>query len=130
LGLGNEGASKLLPAAQMLVERTTNAVMEQLGQAGLAHKAELLAAAKADPEIGGDKFQESTVNALKGLEAFGFGEGHAFRQRLTETGFGNDPDMIRVFAAIGVKYGEGGQFVRGDNAAPVRNALKDLYPND
>lgn len=130
LGLTNETASKLLPAAKMLVERARDATIEQLTNAGNAHKAELLASAKADPEIGGDKWQQSTVNALKGLEAMGFAEGHPFRQRLNETGFGNDPDMIRTFAAIGVKYGEGGQFVRGDGVSGNVDVKAAMYPND
>lgn len=48
--------------------------------------------AKADPEIGGDKYNENVAVAIKAVEAFGT---PAFKDVLNESGLGAHPEMIR-----------------------------------
>lgn len=116
LNLTNEQANALLPLAPKIMERATNSAFQQIADAGSAMKKEWLDAFHADEQIGGPKVEETTHLAAKGLDALGFTEGHAFRTALTETGFGNHPDMIRTFRALGELVGEDGSFARSNAA--------------
>lgn len=131
LGLSNDQANALLPLAPKLMERAQNAVVQQMIDQGAQQRKDWLNAFVADPEIGGAKREETEHLAAKGLDALGFGKDHPFRKALTETGFGNHPDMIRAFRSIGQMVGEDGLFARENPG--VREdvpAWKKLYPND
>ena len=131
LGLSNDQANKLLPVAQQVMQRTQEAALQQLADAGAQQRKQWLDAFHADPDIGGAKADESTHLAARGLDALGFEKGHPFRQILTESGFGNHPDMIRAFRAIGEMVGEDGTFVRsGAGATEAKPVWERLYPND
>ena len=59
---------------------------------------------KQDPEFGGDKFDASCLAAKKALAAFdSSGE---VRRMLADTGYGDNPAVIRVFARIGKAMAE------------------------
>lgn len=62
------------------------------------------AAAKADAEIGGDKFEASVIDAEQGVKAVG-NEGLA--QLLEVSGLKHHPDVLRAFAKIGALVKEG-----------------------
>lgn len=130
LKLDNEGASKLLPLAQQLMQRGADASAAANEAQFNALKADWLNETKNDATIGGDNFKASLSKAAKGLDAMGFPEGHPFRAVLNDTGLGNHPDMIRTFVRVGELIGEGGDFVRGDAAAPVVDVKAQMYPND
>lgn len=130
LGLDNEGASKILPLAQKLMDKAIAAKDTQSAADMDALRATWLTDAKADTEIGGENFKASTAKAARGLTAMGFAEGHGFREILNTSGLGNHPDMIRTFARLGELIGEGGDFVVGDGAAKVVDAKAAMYPND
>lgn len=56
-------------------------------------------ASRNDPDFGGEKLQENLAIANRALEAYDpQGE---IRAMLTETGYGNHPDLIRFMLAIG-----------------------------
>lgn len=129
LNLDNDQANKLMPVAKVFAERTRDATIQQIIDAGAQQKKDWLDAFKADPEIGGAKTEETTHLAAKALDALGYPEGSDFRKVLTETGFGNHPEMIRAMRKIGEMVSEDG-FVRGGAAAPTTNAKSTLYPND
>lgn len=130
LGLTNEQANSLLPLAQQVQQRTQDALLQQLADAGAAQKKQWLDDFHADPEIGGANREQSEHLAARGLDALGFTAGHPFRQALTESGFGNHPDMIRAFRAVGEMVGEDGTFARSGAGAPERPVWERLYPND
>lgn len=115
LNLSNEQANKLMPVAKDFAERTAERTLAQIVEAGAAQKKEWHDAFKADPEIGGAKSEETEHLAAKALDALGYPAGSDFRKALTETGFGNHPEMIRVFRRVGEMVGEDG-FVRPDGA--------------
>lgn len=117
LNLTNDAANKLMPLAGQLMEKSQTAAVDALIAAGQQQRKAWLDTAKADKEIGGARWDETVHTAARALDAFGFPEGHDFRKALEETGFGNHPDMIRLFARLGGMVGEDGQFVRGDAAA-------------
>lgn len=130
LNLDNEGANKLLPVAKRIADSSRDATVQSMIDAGNQQRKAWLDAAKADEQIGGNKWDASLDSAAKALDAFGYAEGSEFRNALNETGFGNHPEMIRIFAKLGQMVGEDGDFVRGDAGAPVKSVWERLYPND
>lgn len=130
LNLDNEGANKLLPVAKRIADSSRDATVQSMIDAGNQQRKAWLDAAKADEQIGGNKWDASLDSAGKALDAFGHPEGSEFRTALNETGFGNHPEMIRIFARLGQMVGEDGDFVRGDAGAPVIPVWQRLYPND
>ncbi len=121
-GLTNEQANAILPIAPKIMAKVQDAAIAQVIEAGQTQSREWLEAFRADPDIGGNKVDETTHLAAKGMDALGYTEGHPFRTALTQSGFGNHPDMIRAFRALGQMVGEDGTFVRSgggtSNAAP------------
>lgn len=84
--------------------------------------------AKADPDIGGDKFDSSVKNAQRFLGKFAT---PALREYLNASGGGNHPELIRVFAKAGELIREddpatGGAEGKGKPAEPAHV----LFPND
>lgn len=131
LGLTNEAASKVLPLAQSLIAKTQEATVQQFIDQGNQQRKAWLDEAKADPEIGGNKWDATLHTAGRGLDALGYGEGSALRTLLNETGLGNHLEMIKAMAKIGGMVGEDGDFVRADAGAKIQLPLeKRLYPND
>lgn len=53
---------------------------------------------KSDKELGGEKFAESAELAKSVVARFGTDE---FRKNLNESGYGNHPEVVRIFARIG-----------------------------
>lgn len=129
IGLTNETASKLMPFAARLIEKTAATTQQKIVEAGDAQRKAWLDAAKAAGDIGGGNWGKTIGTAAKGLDAMGFVAGSPFRQFLEETGMGNHPDMIRIAAKLGELTGEDGSFARADAGAPV-DALSELYPNN
>lgn len=131
LGLTNEQANALLPIAPKIMEKAQNATMQALLDAGAQQRKGWLDAFAADPEIGGNKREETEHLAAKGLDALGYGKDHPFRVALNESGFGNHPDMIRAFRRFGEMAGEDGMFARSDaGAREDLPAWKVMYPED
>lgn len=130
LGLSNDEAGRFMPLAQSLIDRTADRTLQDLIDAGAQQRREWLDAYRADPEIGGGRTRETEHLAARGLDALGFTAGHPFRAALSESGFGNHPDMIRAFRKIGELVSEDG-FARS-TGGPAGNMPieKRLYPND
>ena len=59
---------------------------------------------KADKDFGGDKFDASVAEAQKALATFD--EGGTVRAMLAETGYGNNPAVLKIFARVGKALGE------------------------
>lgn len=59
---------------------------------------------KADKDFGGDKFDASVAEAQKALATFD--EGGTVSKMLQETGYGNNPAVLRIFARVGRALGE------------------------
>ncbi len=128
--LSNDQAQAILPAAKSLVEKTQQSTIQGVIDAGNQQRKAWLDTAKADEQIGGNKWDASLSSAAKALDALGYPEGSDFRTALNETGFGNHPEMIRIFARLGGMVGEDGDFVRADAGAKVTDTLSEMYPNN
>lgn len=134
LNLTNDQANKVAA----LVPEIQSRILQTQADAFEAMKADWAKEAKSDPEIGGAKWKETEAFAAKALDALGFpsvkdkdgNETNPFRKLLNESGFGNNPDMIRAWRRVGEKIGEG-EFVRGDGVVAEKNdRVRTLYPND
>ena len=66
--------------------------------------------AMKDPEIGGDGFTKNVELAHRALEKFST---PAFKDALETTGYGNHPELIRIFARIGKLMAEDRMVVPG-----------------
>lgn len=113
LGLSNDQANKLMPVAAQFRDKVATETLQSLADAGAQQKNEWLTATKADPDIGGGKLDETLHLAAKALDHFGHVEGSDFRKLLTETGFGNHPEMVRLMRSVGEMLSEDG-FVRAN----------------
>lgn len=130
LNLSNEEAGKFLPLAKQYADKIGETIINDLVAQGQAKRKAWLDEAKADPEVGGAKWDESLHLAAKGFDAIGFKDGHPFRQALEETGFGNNPHMIFLARKLGELVSEDGLFERGDAARKVENVAALMYPED
>lgn len=79
---------------------------------------------RSDPEMGGPRYEETVRDAGRAVEVFGDDE---FRALMDESGFGNHPAMVRMFARIGALIGEG-RGVRGTHTGPQESAALKMYP--
>lgn len=134
LNLTNDQANKVAA----LVPEIQSRILQVQADEFTAMKADWAKEAQADKEIGGAKWRETEAFAAKALDTFGApsvkdkdgNETNPFRKLLNDSGFGNHPDVIRMFRNIGEKLGEG-EFVRGDGAkAEKPDRVRTLYPND
>lgn len=90
-------------AAQKLVDRLAPALDAQGPALLAARRAEWVAAAKADPEIGGTKLLETTAKAASALARFGTPE---LAEMLEQSGLGDHPHVIRMLSKIGREISE------------------------
>jgi hypothetical protein len=79
---------------------------------------------KTDKEFGGEKLQENLAVAQKAIKAFASPE---LIKLLNETGFGNNPELIRAFYRAGKQMSED-TFVPAGGAAPQKSATEMFYP--
>lgn len=84
--------------------------------------------AKADPEMGGAKWEGTKANALRAIDRLGT---PGLREYLQSSGGGNHPEVIRAFAKAGAMIREddpaaGGAEGAGNPAIPAHR----LFPND
>lgn len=86
-----------------------------------------VATAKADKEIGGDKFAENIATAGKAWAAFGTPE---LKKLLNDSGLGDHPEVIRWAFRVGSHLGPDNKFVGGNNATNGPRAPEDvLWPS-
>jgi hypothetical protein len=81
--------------------------------------------AKADPAIGGDKFDENVATAIKGLEVLKDPE---LAEQLEASGLGNHPFILRALAAVG-KQGEQSPVLAPAGGGARPNFANTLYPD-
>lgn len=96
-------------------------------KAAVEQDAKWAAELKVDPEIGGDKWNESLVQARKGLKHVGV----EVAQVLRDAGLGNNPQLVRAFVKLGRSLAE--DSVSGSSPAagtkpPAAQLHELLYP--
>ncbi len=91
---------------------------------------EWIAQVKADPEVGGARFDESQKLAVKGADYLG----QAFRQEVNDLGIGANPVLFKALVKIGKELAE--DTVQTPQSGPAskaavdaeRDALYQMYP--
>lgn len=82
---------------------------------------------QADKEFGGDKFDASLADAKRALATFD--ESGTVSKMLNETGYGNNPEVLRIFARVGRALGEDKLIGRGGGGAEQTPLEDRMYPN-
>lgn len=104
--LGQEDTQKFVDLGAKIVQKVESQYKDQIANV----QAGWLEATKTDKEFGGDNLQENVAVAKKALDAFGTPE---LSKLLTESGLGNNPEIIRVLYRVGKAVSED-RLVPGD----------------
>lgn len=80
---------------------------------------------KADPEMGGPKFQVMQATVSKALDQFGTPN---VRKALTLTGAGNNPDVVKTFFKMSQALVEAGAVPAAKPAAQPKTAADIMWP--
>ena len=114
-------------AAQNLLNLHTS-ILQSQAEAYAAQRAEWAATVKADPEIGGPKFQDTLAACRAAWSKFGSPE---LLQFLEESGLGNFPPLVKAFAKVGMAVREAGFTPQRGAAAtdPEQEFLSKMYPS-
>ncbi|WP_375272053.1 hypothetical protein [Sphingomonas sp.] len=118
LNLTNEQAQKLTDAYGQILPKLAERYQAQQTTQITEQRAAWAAEAKADPEIGGANWDASIAASAKALDRLGAPAGSPFRALLNDSGLGNHPEMIRMFAKIGKSIGEDADFVSSSARQP------------
>ncbi len=124
LGLSQENAQKLVDVA---AENSKFHADEQ-AKAWAKQREDWVGSLKSDKEFGGDKFNETVERANRAFKQFASPELTKF---LAESGFGDNAELIKMFAKIDSKIGDdkildGAGNIKQDN----RSAAEILYPTN
>lgn len=124
LGLTPEAAQKLVERDNQLLSGFVDKNKQEWAQQ-TAQWAEQI---KADKELGGEKFSATVTSARTALDRFASPE---FKRMLNETGYGNHPELVRLFANIGKAMREDGRMAQQAGAPPAKEkTMAELfYPN-
>ena len=98
-GLSNEAAQKQLDREVGIRKSIAAGAESQLA----SYRNAWAEATKADPEIGGPKLEATTQAALRARDHYAT---PALRKMLDDTGYGNHPEVVRLFAKIGTALNE------------------------
>ncbi len=93
-GLSTEAAQELLTREEEAVGRYHEGQIEHVEKV----RAEWIKEAEADPEIGGDDFNQNSELARRVVARFGTEE---FKELVNSTGFGNHKELVRFCVRIG-----------------------------
>lgn len=99
MGLSQDGAQKLMDLA---MENATNQIKESVAQWDET-RMKWVEELKADKEFGGDKLPETITRAKRTLGAFST---PGLLEFLETSGFGDNAELIKLFARIDKKIGE------------------------
>lgn len=112
-GLSQEQAQKFIDLA---VSREQVAARKGV-QAFVDLQTKWVSEIKADPDIGGDKFQATIASAARAIDRLAI---PGLREALDLTGAGNNPAVVKAFARIGQMISE--DRFRPGNGAPSATA--------
>lgn len=132
LGLGNEAAQKLVDRDVALVaeQATAQAALIEAWKPGgveyVKRDAAWVAEAKADKDIGGEKFPIALEKAQQALAKFG----PELKTYLDQTGLGSHPAAIKFLAKVGAAMGEAAPVVGSIGGTPkAKSDAETMYPN-
>jgi hypothetical protein len=118
-GLSQEAAQKLLDSQNEIVSKFESERMDEFKQTVDEWKTQ----AQKDPEYGGAEFTRNVELAKRVVSRYGSQE---FAQALDESGFGNHPELLRVFVRIGQAMGED-RLVTSATGGGSQKTLEDIF---
>lgn len=121
-GLSNEAANKLLNYQEDLISNFADKIQDRHEQ----QVDDWFNECQKDPEIGGDKLGETSELSKRALKAFGSDE---LSQALKETGYGNNPHVVRFLRNIGEVI-QDDKLVLGGAEGKQTSKAERLYGND
>lgn len=92
--LTQEQAQEFLGREEMALKSYADKQAQEFEQL----KTQWVSDVKNDPEIGGEAFTKNVELAHRALEKFGT---QKFIEELNQTGYGNHPELVRIFSRIG-----------------------------
>lgn len=113
-------------AAQKLVDLESEAVSahaEELQEKFKKISEDWKAQAAQDKEYGGDNFAKNVELAHRAVERFSTPE---FKQALNDSGFGNHPELLRIFVRIGHAMSEG-NLVTSSSGGKVQKSAEEIF---
>lgn len=121
LKLSNDQARTLFEKGMPLITERITARRNELTQSWLNQ-------VKSDPELGGDHFNETSVNYTRAFQKYGSREAYDV---LNKTGLGSCPAIVRMMNAIGKDLGEESKFVNSSVTAQNNKSrrYRSLYNN-
>jgi hypothetical protein len=121
LGLSNDQAQKLVDIAPQIQQRMAQQQAEAWGKQLEAWVGEV----KADKVIGGDNLPATMASAQKVMQQFGTPE---LKAALEQTGMGNHPELVRLFAKVGKAMGEDSLVAGGKSSGGSGSIVDAFYP--
>lgn len=123
-GLTTEQAQELLNHESEAISSYAKAQSEAFKQAVDGWKATI----ESDKELGGADYAKNAELAKRVVDRFATED---FKKALNETGFGNHPELFRVFFKIGKAMAEDQLVMPGAQQAPKQRSVEDLlYGNN
>lgn len=111
--------------AQLVIDKLTPVMRARAAAATAQVKADLLSAAKADKEFGGEKLEASVATAKLAIDAY---FAPSFKKFLDDTGLGNQPEIIRGLLKIAQPLKQDGH-VEGSTKLGDTHDARKFYPN-
>ncbi len=124
LGLSQEQAQKLVDLQVKSAQGQDTSRRESIEQAITKQSEAWVNELKADPELGGEKFNATVATAAKAMQSFGTPE---LRALLNESGLGNNPELVKLFHRIGASISEDSMVLPGNKAASGRPKPEDIF---
>lgn len=121
-GLSQEQAQELLAREEKSVGSYIQEIHKQHGE----RVDGWIDAVKADKEIGGDNFKESVHYSNQFVKKFASPE---LINELRVSGFGNHPEVVRMFARAGRAMANDKLVTKGVETKPVKSTAEVFYPN-
>lgn len=109
---------KGLPVVAAMQKKATEDYVNQVKQWGEA--------GKADPEIGGAKYDQTVADGRAALKEYGTPE---LREYLFQSGQGNHPELLRLCARFGAALREGGGPNGGEYGKKTVSFVDQMYPD-
>ncbi len=124
-GFSNEEAQAEVEAVNSTVEEAISISQEESKKEleNLA-KVEWPKQVKEDKEIGGDNYEENCELSKRVLDKFGT---EKFKDFLDDSGFGNHPEVIRVFSRLGKLMSDDKLVFKGSGEGKEEKKIEDTF---
>jgi len=120
-GLSNDAAQEMVAQEEAAIDSYKDSQMQEVE--GI--RAKWLEESENDKEIGGEDFKQNVELAKRVIDRFGSDD---FKETLKDTGFGNHPEVVRVFVRIGQAMSEDQLILAKSQTTTQKSAADVLYP--